>query len=40
MSAELIRDIVFGSEYQPIGAAQLSIILFDYDWNKTEVLPL
>ena len=34
MSAVLIRSIMFGSEYQPIGAAQLSIKIVDYDWNK------
>ena len=34
-SAVLVRGIVFGSEYQPIGTAQLSIIFLDYDWNKS-----
>ena len=34
MSAVLIR-IVFGSEYQPTRAAQLSIKIVDYDWNKS-----
>ena len=34
MSTVLIRNIVFGSEYQPFGAAQLSIKIVDYDWNK------
>ena len=32
MSAILIRGVVFGSEYQPIRAAQLSIKI---DWNKS-----
>ena len=35
MSAILIWDIVHGSEYQPIGAAQLSIKIVAYDWNKS-----
>ena len=35
MSAILIQGIMFGSEYQPIGAAQLSIKIIDYDWNKS-----
>ena len=35
MSAILIQGIVFGRENQPIGAAQLSIKIVDYDWNKS-----